>query len=93
MIDDHSTAILFLTIILILFTSQIPFHTLITESFDTVERIKNYGLLYLFGKTSALISPFTLEYLDKDYYEGITISVSVLIILMIINVKETFNMI
>jgi hypothetical protein len=83
--------ILFLISRLILFSSQIPLHTFLTESFTTKERLQTYGYLYISGKIAALFAPFLLEYLSVHAYDYLLIGLALIVIIMIIQLKETLN--
>jgi hypothetical protein len=84
--------ILFLTVRLTLYTSQIPFHVLINESFSTKERLANYSTIYFVSKIASLISPFIMEYLSEFIYDlvimGCCTGISLIILLF---VEETLN--
>lgn len=85
--------ILFLLIRAVLYSSQIPMHILITESFSTKDRVKNYGLIYICGKIASLINPFIIEFLSTMVYDIILSSfVAFCIIVLIFWVDETLNL-
>ncbi len=97
LIDSYSDlsnffVIIYLILRLALYTSQIPTHILINESFSTKERLHNYSTIYTVAKIASLISPFALEYLSEGVYDYLIIfccSAIVLIILFLI--EETLN--
>jgi hypothetical protein len=84
--------ILFLTVRLTLYTSQIPFHVLINESFSTKERLANYSTIYFVSKIASLISPFIMEYFSEFIYDLVIMSCCTGIsIIILVFVEETLN--
>jgi hypothetical protein len=83
--------LIFLIIRLLLYTTQIPMHTLMLESFSTKERMKNYGTIYIGGKVAALFAPFLLEMIPAEAYNYIMMGFAVTSIFLLFILKETLN--
>lgn len=82
---------LYLSIKMTLYSAQVPFHTLITESFSTKERLRNYGILFLFSKLTSLLPPILIEYLSSTNYDIFLSTIGFLLICLLFFSEETLG--
>lgn len=71
--------------------ASIPCNVLVTESLTTKERVKTYGMLYLYAKIVCLAGPWLMEYLTDFYYSLSLCFLFTLSIISTIILKETLG--
>jgi len=91
LVEESNKKYLYLSYRVILYSIQIPIHTLVNESFPTKKRNSKYGNLYISAKCLALASPFVLEFFNNTDYTIILGSVILIISTMILWIKETHS--